>query len=296
MSQISQLDVTTKASVLLEALPYIQRFRDSIFVVKYGGAFMDDADSEIRTRVATDIAFLHATGIKVVVVHGGGKAITRALNESMLETRFEHGLRVTDSDSMKVVDHTLNKIVNLEICEILQNKNAKPISIPGNNILVCDKKQIEVDGKRIDLGFVGETHTVKTKIIKKALNDGYIPIVSSIACDEDGQIYNTNADEAAGRVATALRARRLVYLCDVPGLMRNMDEPESLISSLKAEEVAALIANGTISKGMIPKTNSAVKALANGVQRVHLVNGEQEHSLLLEIFTDKGVGTEIVNA
>lgn len=296
MSQISQLDVTTKASVLLEALPYIQRFRDSIFVVKYGGAFMDDADSELRTRVATDIAFLHATGIKVVVVHGGGKAITRALNESMLETRFEHGLRVTDSDSMKVVDHTLNKIVNLEICEILQNKNAKPISIPGNNILVCDKKQIEVDGKTIDLGFVGETHTVKTKIIKKALNDGYIPIVSSIACDEDGQIYNTNADEAAGRVATALRARRLVYLCDVPGLMRNMDEPESLISSLKAEEVAALIANGTISKGMIPKTNSAVKALANGVQRVHLVNGEQEHSLLLEIFTDKGVGTEIVNA
>jgi acetylglutamate kinase len=265
-------------------------------VVKYGGAFMDDADSEIRTRVATDIAFLHATGIKVVVVHGGGKAITRALNESMLETRFEHGLRVTDSDSIKVVDHTLNKIVNLEICEILQNKNAKPISIPGNNILVCDKKQIEVDGKTIDLGFVGETHTVKTKIIKKALNDGYIPIVSSIACDEDGQIYNTNADEAAGRVATALRARRLVYLCDVPGLMRNMDEPESLISSLKAEEVAALIANGTISKGMIPKTNSAVKALANGVQRVHLVNGEQEHSLLLEIFTDKGVGTEIVNA
>jgi len=296
MSQISQLDVTTKASVLLEALPYIQRFRDSIFVVKYGGAFMDDADSEMRTRVATDIAFLHATGIKVVVVHGGGKAITRALNESMLETRFEHGLRVTDSDSMKVVDHTLNKIVNLEICEILQNKNAKPISIPGNNILVCDKKQIEVDGKRIDLGFVGETHTVKTKIIKKALNDGYIPIVSSIACDEDGQIYNTNADEAAGRVATALRARRLVYLCDVPGLMRDMDEPESLISSLKAEEVTALIADGTISKGMIPKTNSAVKALANGVQRVHLVNGEQEHSLLLEIFTDKGVGTEIVNA
>ena len=296
MSQISQLDVTTKASVLLEALPYIQRFRDSIFVVKYGGAFMDDADSEIRTRVATDIAFLHATGIKVVVVHGGGKAITRAFNESMLETRFEHGLRVTDSDSIKVVDHTLNKIVNLEICEILQNKNAKPISIPGNNILVCDKKQIEVDGKTIDLGFVGETHTVKTKIIKKALNDGYIPIVSSIACDEDGQIYNTNADEAAGRVATALRARRLVYLCDVPGLMRDMDEPESLISSLKAEEVAALIADGIISKGMIPKTNSAVKALANGVQRVHLVNGEQEHSLLLEIFTDKGVGTEIVNA
>ena len=296
MSQFSQLDATTKASVLLEALPYIQRFRNSIFVLKYGGAFMDDADLKIRTRVATDIAFLHATGIKVVVVHGGGKAITRALNESMLETRFEHGLRVTDADSIQVVDHTLNKIVNLEICEILQNKNASPISIPGNNVLVCDKKQIEVDGEIIDLGFVGETHTVKTKIIKKALSDGYIPIISSIACDEKGQIYNINADEAAGWIAAALRARRLVYLCDVPGLMRNMSEPESLISSLKADEVATLIANRTIKKGMIPKTNSAVKALDNGVKRVHFINGGQEHSLLLEIFTDKGVGTEIVNA
>ena len=181
MPDISQLDVTTKASVLLEALPYIQRFRNAIFVVKYGGAFMDDADPMVRTRVATDIAFLHAAGVKVVVVHGGGKAITRALAESNVETRFEHGLRVTDAESVKVVDHTLNKIVNLEICEILQAKNARPLAIPGNNILVCDKKEVIVDGEELDLGFVGETHTVKTKIIKKALNDGYIPIISPIA-------------------------------------------------------------------------------------------------------------------
>jgi acetylglutamate kinase len=275
MTNTEHLDVITKASVLLEALPYIQRFRDAIFVVKYGGAFMDDADPEVRTRVATDIAFLHAAGVKVVVVHGGGKAITRALAASNVETRFKHGLRVTDAESVKVVDHTLNKIVNLEICEILQAKNARPLSIPGNNILVCDKKHVEVDGEELDLGFVGETHTVKTKIIKKALNDGYIPIISPIACDDDGQIYNTNADAAAGRVAAALRARRLVYLCDVPGLMRDMDDPASLISSLKADEV---------------------KALRSGVHRVHFIDGEQPHSLLLEIFTDKGVGTEIVNA
>jgi acetylglutamate kinase len=222
--------------------------------------------------------------------------ITRALAESKVATRFEHGLRVTDADSVKVVDHTLNKIVNLEICEILQAKNARPLAIPGNNILVCDKKQIEIDGQLLDLGFVGETHTVKTKIIKKALNDGYIPIISPIACDEDGQVYNTNADAAAGRVAAALRARRLVYLCDVPGLMRDMSDPTSLISSLNAEEVESLVADGTINKGMIPKTDSAVKALRSGVHRVHFINGEQPHSLLLEIFTDKGVGTEIVNA
>jgi len=295
MTSLAQLDVTTKASVLLEALPYVQRFRDAIFVVKYGGAFMDDADPEVRTRVATDIAFLAAVGIKVVVVHGGGKAITRALAESQVETRFEHGLRVTDKDSVNIVEHTLNKVVNLEICEILQAKSARPLGLPGNGILVCDKKEVKVEGKFIDVGFVGETHTVKTKIIKKALNDGYIPVISPIACDEDGQVYNTNADAAAGRVAAALRARRLVYLCDVPGLMKDVKDPSSLISSLKASEVQGLVDDGTISKGMIPKTDSAVKALLSGVHRVHFIDGEQPHSLLLEIFTDQGVGTEIVN-
>lgn len=296
MPDLHQLDVTTKAAVLLEALPYIQRFRDAIFVVKYGGAFMDDADPAVRTRVATDIAFLHAAGIKVVVVHGGGKAITRALADAKVSTQFQNGLRVTDADTVKVVDHTLNKVVNLDICEILQAKNARPLSIPGNNILVCEKKKVELNGEILDLGFVGETHTVKTKVIKKALNDGYIPIISPIACDEEGQVYNTNADAAAGRVAAALRARRLVYLCDVPGLMRDMNRPESLISSLNINEVEDLLLNGTISQGMIPKTDSAVKALLSGVHRVHFIDGEQPHSLLLEIFTDQGVGTEIVNA
>jgi acetylglutamate kinase len=296
MPDLQQLDVTTKAAVLLEALPYIQRFRDAIFVVKYGGAFMDDADPTVRTRVATDIAFLHAAGIKVVVVHGGGKAITRALAESNVSTQFKHGLRVTDADTVKVVDHTLNKVVNLDICEILQAKNARPLSIPGNNILVCEKKKVEHDGETLDLGFVGETHTVKTKVIKKALTDGYIPVISPIASDEDDQIYNTNADAAAGRVAAALRARRLVYLCDVPGLMHDITRPESLISSLSVDEVDGLVRDGTISQGMIPKTDSAVKALLSGVHRVHFIDGEQPHSLLLEIFTDKGVGTEIVNA
>lgn len=296
MTSPEHLDATTKSAVLLEALPYVQRFRDAIFVVKYGGAFMDDADPAVRTRVATDIAFLSAVGIKVVVVHGGGKAISRALEEARIPTRFEHGLRVTDQASVNIVENTLNKVVNLEICEILQAKNARPIGLHGNSILVCNQKTVEVDGAAVDVGFVGETHTVKTKIIKKALNDGYIPVISPIACDKSGQIYNTNADAAAGRVAAALRARRLVYLCDVPGLMRNINDPDSLMSTLRIDEVNALVRDGTISKGMIPKTDSAVDALRNGVHRVHFIDGEQPHSLLLEIFTDKGVGTEIVNA
>lgn len=295
MSELHSLDITTKASVLLEALPYFQRFRGAIFVIKYGGAFMDDANPHIRSRVATDIAFLHAAGIKVVVVHGGGKAISRALESAKVETRFEHGLRVTDAASVKVVEHTLNKVVNQEICELLTLKKARAIGIPGNNLLVCEKKEVILNGESLDLGFVGETQSVKTKIIKKALEDGFIPVISPIACDDYGQIYNTNADAAAARVAGALRARRLVYLCDVPGLMRNVEDPDSLISSLQANEVDALVKDGTISTGMIPKTDSAVKALLNGVHRVHFINGEQPHSLLLEIFTDQGVGTEIVN-
>ena len=293
MSDLQHLDITTKASVLLEALPYFQRFRGAIFVVKYGGAFMDDANPEVRSRVATDIAFLHAAGIKVVVVHGGGKAISRALESARVETRFEHGLRVTDDATIKVVESTLNKEVNQDICELLTHKNARAMGIPGNNLLVCEKKEVVLDGETLDLGYVGETHTVKTKIIKKALDDGFIPVISPIACDDSGQVYNTNA--AAARVAGALRARRLVYLCDVPGLMRDVKDPNSIISTVTADAVDGLVADGTISSGMIPKTDSAVKALRNGVHRVHFIDGQQAHSLLLEIFTDQGVGTEIVN-
>ncbi len=296
MTDIHSLDITTKASVLLEALPYLQRFRGATFVVKYGGAFMDDSDPEVRSRVATDIAFLQAAGIRVVVVHGGGKAISRALKEANVETRFEHGLRVTDAESVKVVQKTLNKVVNQEICELLTFKNARALGIHGNNLLVCEKKLVELNGEQLDLGYVGETHTVKTKIIKKALDDGFIPVISPIACDEDGQIYNTNADAAAARVAGALRARRLFYLCDVPGLMGDLNDPSTLLSTVSSDAVEGLVESGVISSGMIPKTDSAVKALLNGVHRVHFINGEQPHSLLLEIFTDKGVGTEIVNS
>jgi len=291
-----ELDAITKSGVLLEALPYIQRFRGATFVVKYGGAFMDDPDPETRIRVVTDIVFLAAVGINVVVVHGGGKAISRAMDEAGLQPVFKHGLRVTDEATIRIVQKTLNGSVNLDLCEMLQAKGGSPLGMPGNQLLQCTKLLKDgPDGEPLDLGFVGEIKYVKTKLIKKAINDGYTPIISPIAADETGHPYNTNADVAAASVAAALRARRLVYLCDVPGLMRDPSDPKTLISSLHAREVQGLVDDGTITSGMLPKTDSAVYALNNGVHRVHFVDGRTPHSLLLEIFTDKGVGTEITN-
>ncbi len=290
------IDITAKAKVLLEALPYIQRFRGSIFVIKYGGSFMDDPDPETRISVATDIAFLAAVGIQVVVVHGGGKAITRAMAESGLEAEFKNGLRVTDEAAIRIVEKTLNGPVNLDICEMVQQKGGRPRGMHGNAIFVCEKLlETDADGTPIDLGYVGNILYVKAKLIKKALNDGYIPIISPIASDENDHPYNTNADVAAAAVASALRARRLVYMSDVPGLLADPKDPDSLISTLPINDVEPLKAEGTISRGMVPKVDSAVKALQNGVHRVHFVDGRQPHSILLEIFTDKGIGTEIVN-
>ena len=292
------LDPTTKASVLLEALPYIQRFRDCIFVIKYGGAFMDTSDESKKQKIASDIAFLHAVGIKVVLVHGGGKAITQTLKEKNIKSEFKNGLRVTNKQVIKVVDKVLNNQTNPSICESIQQQGADVASIDGKDIFICEQKLFdsEIEGSSFDLGYVGDIYSVKTKIIKKALSLGKIPIISPLAADEEGAVYNTNADSAACKVAVALKARRLVYLCDVPGLMRDIENPESLISSIQIDQVDSLIENKIISSGMIPKVQSAQYALVEGVKRVHFIHAEQAHSLLLEIFTDQGIGTEIVNA
>tara|TARA_B100001093_G_scaffold107301_2_gene99567 strand:- start:12813 stop:13724 length:912 start_codon:yes stop_codon:yes gene_type:complete len=293
------LDATTKASVLLEALPYVQRFRGSIFVIKYGGAFMDSSDTSKRKKIASDIAFLHAVGIQVVLVHGGGKAITQELKEKAIKSEFKNGLRVSSKKVIKVVDQVLNHKINPDVCEHIQDQGAKVTPIDGKEILLCEQKifPAESEGEKpFDLGYVGEIFSVKTKIIKKALQNGSIPVISPLACDDEGAVYNTNADSAACKIATALKARRLVYLCDVPGLMRDIENPESLISSIQEDQLDSLIENEIISSGMIPKVESAKLALLEGVKRVHLIHAEQAHSLLLEIFTDQGVGTEIVNA
>jgi acetylglutamate kinase len=287
-------EIIAKARVLLEALPYIQDFHGSTFVVKYGGSFMDDPDPSVRTRVATDIAFLAAVGINVVVVHGGGKAINRAMDASGLKATFINGLRVTDEATIAIVKKTLDEIVNKDVCSTLAAVKARPKGLPGDSVIVCNKLTIDDDGNPIDLGFVGDVTEVKVKLIKKEIAEGFMPVISPVAEGYDGKPYNVNADTVAGRVASALRARRLVYMSDVPGLLADFKDPSTLISSVKVSEVEGLKKRGIIDKGMRPKVQSAVRALQEGVQRVHFVDGRMPHSLLLEIFTDKGVGTEIV--
>ncbi len=279
-----------KASILVEALPYVRRFRGSIFVVKYGGSFMDSPDPEVRAGVARDLVFLNFVGIKVVVVHGGGKAVTRKLAELGIEANFIDGLRVTDKETIRVVDEVLNGEVNEEVASFVSSHDCGVRRIPGKDVLSCTKLISEPD-----LGFVGKIESVRSEPILEALDEGLMPILSSTASDAGGQCYNVNADTAAAQIAIALKARRLVYLSDVPGLLKDPEDPSSLLSSLPVHQVEPLKEQKVIAKGMLPKVNSAVDALNAGVNRVHFIDGRLPHSILLEIFTDEGIGTEIVH-
>jgi acetylglutamate kinase len=293
---LSYEHLIAKTNVLLEALPYIQSFRGSIFVLKYGGSFMDDPDPAVRSRVAQDVAFLAAVGINAVVVHGGGKAISTAMQKAGLQPNFVKGLRVTDEATIQVVKRVLDVEVNSEVCDMIRKYRGNPKSLPGETCLECVKLDKDDDGEPIDLGYVGEVSEVKAKVIKKAISDGYTPVISSVGEGLDGKPYNVNADSAASRIAIALRARRLIFMSDVPGLMMDPKDPSSLISTLKIDEVEDLKKRGIIDKGMRPKIQAAVRALREGVHRVHLIDGRIPHSVLLEIFTDKGIGTELVHA
>jgi acetylglutamate kinase len=284
-------DSQNKAAILMEALPYVSRFRGSVFVVKYGGSFMDSPDPAVRSRVAQDLVFLNFVGIKVVVVHGGGKAVTKELANRGLEATFIDGLRVTDENTIEVVDQILNQKVNGEVAEFVSSYDCNVQKLPGKEILHCQKLEEEHD-----LGFVGSITQVNTAPILQALDGGLMPIISSTASDSEGQCYNVNADTVAAEVAIALKARRLVYLSDVPGLLRNPEDPKTLLSSLPVDQVDSLKIEGVISKGMLPKVNSAVDALNSGVNRVHFIDGRLPHSILLEIFTDEGIGTEIIHS
>jgi len=284
-----------KAATLLEALPYVQRFRGETFVTKYGGSFMDSDDPSTRSGVARDIVFLEAVGINPVVVHGGGKAITKALAESGVETRFEQGYRVTTPESVKVVEQVLSHEVNPGIVRMINELGGKARGFSGKDIFRCVPfRPLGQAGEPIDIGLVGEVTEVNTAPLLECIEQDITPVISPTATGEDGQIYNCNADVAAGQAAVALRPKRLVYMSDVPGLLQNPDDPASVISHLPVAEVEALKDSGVISKGMIPKVDSAVRAVAAGVEKVFFIDGRMNHSLLLEIFTDAGVGTEIV--
>jgi acetylglutamate kinase len=280
-------ELIEKADVLLEALPYIQRFRSSVFVVKYGGSFMDSPDEKIRTGVAADIVFLESVGINPIVVHGGGKAITTAMEKAGIKAQFVNGLRVTDEASMQIVEDVLGNVINRDLVETIQKLGGKARGFSGKDVFRC--RQLDPN-----LGYVGEVAEVNVEKIRKCLYGSVTPVISPIGLGADGHAYNINADVAASKLAMAIGARRLVFLSDVPGLLRDPKDPATLISHLQTREVLDLKRAGIIDKGMIPKVDSAVEAVQAGVHRVHFVDGRTPHSILLEIFTDKGIGTEIV--
>lgn len=282
-----------KASILIEALPYIQSFRDEIVVVKFGGSAMENR--QCMESVLCDVTFMECVNMLPVVVHGGGKAITRRMKEAAVPPRFVKGLRVTCEKTIEIVRDVMNREINPELVAILREKGARAEGVHGEDIFtVVRKTETGPSGETLDWGYVGDPIGVDTGPIRALLDRDVIPVVTPLGRGPDNLVYNINADLAAAMLAKALKARKLVYLSDVPGLLRDPQDPSSVISTLKSGDVNALIKQGVIDGGMLPKVQSGVEALNAGVRKVHLVDGRMPHSLLLEIFTDKGVGTEIV--
>lgn len=288
-------ELIAKANTLFEALPYIQRFRNETFVIKYGGSFMDSPDPNVRNSVARDIVFLEAVGINPIVVHGGGKAITRALESSGIKGDFIQGQRITSEAAVEVVDRVLSREINPEVVRVITSLGGKSKGFSGTDLFTCRKLLLQNSGSApLDIGYVGEVFRVNTDPLRDCIHDAVTPVISPTARGEDGKIYNCNADVSAAQTAIVLKAKRLVFMSDVPGLLRDPKDPSSLIPHLKVSEVDSLKKAGVIDKGMIPKVDSAVAALKAGVEKVSFVDGRVPHAVLLEIFTDAGVGTEVV--
>lgn len=290
-------DPISKAAALLEALPYIQKFSHATFVVKYGGSFMDSPDPAVRAGVARDVVFLEAVEINPVVVHGGGKAITRAMAAAGLKASFIQGQRVTDEAAVRVVDQVLSREINPEVVATINALGGAAQGFAGTEIFICRKLWLDDQdrpGAKLDIGFVGEVVAVNTAPLLECIARGITPVISPTARGEDGKIYNCNADVSAAHAAIALNAKRLVFMSDVPGLMRDPKDPATLIAHLQISEVPGLKQAGIVDKGMIPKVDSAVTAIKSGVEKVSFVDGRVNHAVLLEIFTDEGVGTEVV--
>ena len=287
-------ELIQKANVLTEALPYIQQFHGSIAVIKFGGSAMENP--ELIRENARDIVLLEAIGMKPVVVHGGGKAISARLKELNIETKFFNGLRITDEKTIGVVDDVLHHVTNRMLLEGIRNAGGKGASISGKNLLRAQKlySPDPETGKPVDIGFVGEIIASDMSAVHDALHFEMIPVITPLAMDFHGQVYNVNADTAACEIAKAVKSRKLVFISDVPGILRDPGDESSLIPTIRTSEVPELIDSGVLSGGMLPKIRSCMDALEHGVTEVHMVDGRNPHSLLLEIFTDHGVGTQII--
>lgn len=282
--------VLQKAEVLIEALPYIQRFNRKIIVVKYGGSAM--SNEELQKNVIKDVTLLKLVGFKPIIVHGGGKEISRWVNKVGKEAQFINGLRVTDEETMEIAEMVLNK-VNKSLVSMVQELGVKAVGISGKDagLLTVEKKYS--DGQ--DIGYVGEIKEVNPKILYDLLEKDFLPIVAPIGMDENFHSYNINADDAACAIAKAVNAEKLAFLTDIEGLYRDINDKSTFISRLTATEAEALISGGFIGGGMLPKLNNCTSAIRNGVNRVHILDGRIAHCLLLEIFTNQGIGTAIVD-
>ncbi len=285
----------TKAGVLIEALPYLQRFRGQTFLIKFGGSAMDDP--ELVEGLLRDIVFMELAGINPVVVHGGGKAISKAMNEAGLEAKFVGGLRVTDEKTIGIVERVLCEEVNRDLVETINRFGGRAVGLHGKSVFI-GKRNAPVkgdDGAPVDLGFVGTVHDFHAEEVLAAIQRECVPVISPVACEEStGAALNVNADIAAASLAGKLKAAKFVYISDVLGVMRDPADASSLLPSLNRASVEKLVNERVITGGMIPKVRSAISALDAGVQKVHMIDGRIPHSLLLEIFTESGIGTEIV--
>jgi acetylglutamate kinase len=279
-----------KAEILVEALPYIKEFYGKRVVIKYGGAAMTDCS--LKQKVMQDIVLMKFVGMHPIVVHGGGPEINTMLKRLDIESTFVDGLRVTDQATMEIVEMVLGGKVNKEIVSGINASGGKAIGISGKDGGLIEAQALDPSGR---MGFVGRVKQVNPQIIETMIENGYIPVIAPVGIDQQGQSYNINADLAAAAIAVAMKADKLVLLTDVPGLLADARDSDSLISVLKISEVPGYVASGTIAGGMIPKVQCCVEAVEGGVGRTHIIDGRVSHSILLEIFTDEGVGTMVVN-
>ena len=279
----------SKAEVLIEALPYIQRFNRKIIVVKYGGSAM--IDEELKKNVIKDVVLLKLVGFKPIIVHGGGKEISKWVGKVGMEPRFVNGLRVTDADTMEIAEMVLNR-VNKSLVSMVQELGVKAVGVSGKDGGMLHVTKKFADGE--DIGFVGEVDKVNPKVIMDLLANDFLPIVCPIGFDDNFNSYNINADDAACAIAKAVNAEKLAFLTDIEGVYRDFNDKSSLISELTVEEAEKFIADGNVGGGMIPKLQNCVNAIHEGVSRVHILDGRILHCLLLEIFTNKGIGTAII--
>jgi acetylglutamate kinase len=293
MQDFIEKEYIERARTIMEALPYIQTFHGKTIVVKYGGAAMDE--SALKERIVQDFVLLSLVGVKLVIVHGGGPHITRLMERLGKEAIFVEGHRITDDETMEITEMVLSGLINKEIVSLINSNGGRAVGLSGKDgSLVTAKKKLDKSGKNIDFGLVGTIDCINPEPIITLSNAGYTPVVSPVAIGKDGKSYNMNADTVAGAIAVSLGAERLIYLTDIKGIYRDVKDESTFIPSITESEIVRLKNEGVITKGMLPKIDSAVAALKKGVKKVHIIDGRIEHSVMLELLTDAGVGTEIM--